>query len=90
MAFSPNGELLAAAVSSGGVRVWDLSTGRAVAEPASEILLQDNSVNGLAFSPNGRLLATADGDGTVRLWNPVTGQPVGAPMHAVAAQGGPG
>ena len=97
VAFSSNGNLLAAAYGDGYVRLWNTVNGQAVAA-----LLADTgpggSVNGVAFSPDGQLLATADADGTVRTWQmSVFTDPraalcarVGLPTKAEWAQYAPG
>ena len=68
VAFSPDGQLLAAAYSDGTVRLWNPATGQAVGTPLPADAGTGGSVSGVAFSPDGKLLATADTDGTVRMW----------------------
>ncbi|NUR03897.1 MAG: helix-turn-helix domain-containing protein [Streptomyces sp.] len=58
-----------AAVTSTGVRVWDLRSGERQAD------LADTGVKSLAFSKDGRLLATADGQ-EVRVWRPGADAPL--------------
>jgi WD40 repeat protein len=64
IAFSPRGNLLAAAGADGRIRVWDLR------QHAKPYVLRGHTgaVNSVAFSPDGRLLVTASDDGTARVW----------------------
>ena len=70
MAFSPDGQILAAAGIDGTVWLWN------VTDPARPARLSTLStgpadlVTAVAFSPDGRTLAAAGkGDGAVWLWN---------------------
>jgi WD40 repeat protein len=76
LAFSPDGEKLAAAYASigdeGGVAVvWRLSDGKELYRAN----IDDGYGRGssVAFSPDGRLLATGGGSGEIKLWDAETG-----------------
>jgi WD40 repeat protein len=78
VAFSHDGKLLAASLLTGGIRVFDASTGRVVqtlADPGNETV-------SLAFAPRGELLAAGTYSGTVELWDPVTGKRLASPLLA--------
>jgi serine/threonine protein kinase len=65
VAFSPDGNVLAAADGNGRIYLWDVVSGEladAFAAPGSQ------GVNGVAFSPDGELIAAADGSGCTYLW----------------------
>ena len=66
VAFSPNGKLLAAGGLE-GAEVWDLATGKAIAEVDNHQRFIDSAVT-VAFSPDSRTLATGDASGSVQLW----------------------
>jgi WD40 repeat protein/serine/threonine protein kinase/tetratricopeptide (TPR) repeat protein len=104
IAFSPNGQMVAAASNYGVARVWKAADG----EPVTPLLEHDNPRQikngptghaGLAlaavdFHPNGKLLLTACGDKTARMWNlESSGTAVGTPMrhsdHIVTARFSP-
>ena len=65
IAFSPDGNVLATAGSSGRTRLWDTATGRQVGPALSA---DGKLVYGVAFSPDGGSLVTASSDGAARLW----------------------
>jgi WD40 repeat protein len=65
VAFSPDGNRVAAAVNDQMLRLWDARTARLIFPPAPE----PRSVTGMGFSPDGRRLATTAMDGIVRLWD---------------------
>lgn len=79
MAFSPDGERLAAAAYDADVRVWDVPTGT-LKHVIEELTV---AMFGVAYSPDGKYLATAGADRTIYLWETrswklarkITGQP---------------
>ncbi|WP_372394469.1 caspase family protein [Azospirillum sp. HJ39] len=71
------GRHLALASADGGVRVWDLESGRQVQR------LQAGPVRALAVADASRTLATVGPDGSVTLWDILQGQP----LRRIAAGG---
>jgi len=70
VAFSPDGQLLAAAVNAGGrrgnaVQIWDLANGQLV----QDMREHTQQINDLAFSPDGNRIASVSNDNTLRIWN---------------------
>ena len=69
MAFSPDGRCAASASTSGGLMLWDVTTGR---------LVRTLSAGGpdyydVKFTPDGRSLLTASSSGDLALWDVATG-----------------
>jgi WD40 repeat protein/DNA-binding SARP family transcriptional activator len=78
VAFSADGKLLAASLLTGGVRVFDPSSGRVLrtlSDPGNQTI-------SLAFAPNKTLLAAGTLAGTVEMWDPVKGKQVGSSLLA--------
>jgi serine/threonine protein kinase/WD40 repeat protein len=68
LAVQPSGSLIAAGDSaSGRLKVFDLTTGRLVADLTPR-RVEAGGVLAVAFSPNGRRLATAWGSGAIVVW----------------------
>jgi len=78
IAFSPNGEFLAATIGNVGVRLWNMKS------PGSSVLLDvgNGGPAGLSFNPGGKILATASSSGTIKFWNTSNGRLAEAPLTA--------
>jgi len=74
LAFSPDGNTLAAAEFSGKVHLWDIASGRETATLAVPSDDTGGLVGSLAFSPNGRIVAVGDPEGTTYVWDAATGK----------------
>lgn len=72
---SPDDRLVAVSFSS-SAQVWDLGTGKCLAE-----VCHDGPVIELAFSPDSRLVASASMDGTGRIWEARTGREPTPPLR---------
>ena len=70
VAFSPDGQLLAAGTDTGEIWIWQ------VPERKPLLILQEHTdwVRTVTFSPDGSMLASCGDDQTVRLWDVNTGQ----------------
>jgi small GTP-binding protein len=65
IAWSPDGELVAAACMDERVRIWNATTGT----PLHELKGHNGAVFAVAFSPDGSLVASAGSDKRVWLWH---------------------
>ena len=77
VAWSDDGTLIAAAMTTGEVGVWDSRSGR----PAARFPASRAALNAIAFAPNGERVAVGDEDGLVRVWDVLRQEPAG---HALA------
>jgi WD40 repeat protein len=76
VAFSPDGQTLAAGGSGNIVTLWSVSQRRRlVALPE-----QESPISSVAFSHDGRILATGAADGRVKLWDVLSGKEI-APLE---------
>jgi WD40 repeat protein len=73
VAFSPDGNTLAAAYQDWTIVLWDVLTGRRIGEPLKG---HTSFVNTVAFSPDGRNLVSGSEDKTLRFWDTATGRAV--------------
>jgi WD40 repeat protein len=64
VAFSPDGQLLAAGGWEAAVPVWSVAGGAPLVTLRGHV----EGVHDLVFAPDGRLLVTVGDDSTVRLW----------------------
>ena len=94
LAFSRDGDILAAGLANGKIELWKVSTGRQTREA---LLGSSGEVTELAFSPNGKILAAAmnskekapDGSsserGLIELWDVGSGEQIG--NHLIGHEG---
>lgn len=72
VAYSPDGNTVAAGSMDSAVRLWDTRTPKLKAT----LIGHSGSVDTVVYAPDGKTIATAGGwkDNTVRLWDAVTGE----------------
>ena len=70
VAFSPDGERLAAGDTNGDIHLWRVADG----QPLLSYRGHTHWVRSVTWSPDGQTLASASDDQTIRLWNPNSGQ----------------
>jgi RNA polymerase sigma factor (sigma-70 family) len=73
MAFAPDSKTIFYGASSGRLRCWDRTTGKAARDLGSATCW----MVGLAISPDGKSVATEGGDFLIRVWDAATGKLVG-------------
>lgn len=71
-AWSPDGQLLAVALNSQKVGIWDPETGIHVGDVGPS----DNIVQSISWSPDGTSLTTSDTGGNIQVWDVSSGQKV--------------
>ena len=68
LAFSPNGQHLAAGDGEGSVKIWDIQKRQVIAQLEGDT----RTVYAVVFSPDGRTLASAGYDGQIKVWGTVS------------------
>ncbi len=77
LAFSPNGQYLAAAGLDSVARIWQVKTGVQVCSVSHEDI-----ITAISFSLDGQYIATASEDGTAQIWQAMTGRRVACLPHS--------
>nr|MDZ8059445.1 ribosome assembly protein 4 [Nostoc sp. EkiNYC01] len=70
--FSPDGKTLASGSLDKTIKLWDVSTGKAI----KTLTGHSSSVLGVVFSPDGKTLASGSSDKTIKLWDVSTGKAI--------------
>jgi WD40 repeat protein len=70
LAFSPDGQRVAAGAVYGTARIWDVNTGR----PIVGIANRPGNVDAIVFSPDSNKLLTATEDRAIRIWDAISGK----------------
>jgi WD40 repeat protein len=65
IAYSPDGETLAASDSNGEIRLWNIRDGQCLLTCSGHT----NWVRGIKFSPDGQYLASSSDDRTIKIWD---------------------
>ncbi len=70
IAFSPDGQMVAAGFSDKTVKVWEVETGAEIYNLSGHLY----GVHAVAFSPDGQTLASGSSDSTVKVWDLYSGR----------------
>ncbi|MEM9090427.1 MAG: caspase family protein [Cyanobacteria bacterium P01_F01_bin.53] len=76
VAFSPNGQTLAATRNDGSFGVWNLATGALqyeIMQAETDTSVKQNRLTAIAFSADGATLAVAGADAKIQLWRAADG-----------------
>ncbi|MGZ4341187.1 MAG: NACHT and WD repeat domain-containing protein [Solirubrobacteraceae bacterium] len=79
LAFDPTGRTLGGAYGDGGIRLWDVATGRQLGGPLRG---NTHSVQSIEFDRTGTRLVSGGADGTIRLWDVRRHTEIGHPLKS--------
>jgi WD domain, G-beta repeat len=82
IAYSPDGQILAASDSSGEIRLWNVRDGQCLLTCSGHT----NWVRAIKFSPDGQYLASTSDDRTLKIWDLSAGicvQTIGEGIHSL-------
>ena len=77
VAVSPDGRLVAAVATDGGIELWDVGSERVI----SLLGAGAGRAHALDFSPDSTLLASGHPGGDVQLWDVTSGSAIGGPLR---------
>ncbi len=79
LAFSPEGQILAAGSRDGVVRIWKIDTNPENGAPFQQLIIQAHrkGVNSVVFNPINGILATGGNDAVARFWDLQSGRMIG-------------
>ena len=70
VAYSPDGNYLASGSRDGSIRIWEVSSGKAIQTLTGHTYF----VLSVAYSPDGQYIASCSKDSTLRVWDATTGK----------------
>ncbi len=82
IAYSPDGQTLAASDSNGEIRLWNVRDGQCLLTCSGH----NNWVRAIKFSPDGKQLASSSDDRTIKIWDLAEGiclQTIGDGIHSL-------
>jgi WD40 repeat protein len=80
VAYSPDGQRIAAGDLGGRLWLWNARSGESLPRSADE---GGGAIRSLAFMPDGRRIVSGGVGGALRFWDSQSGEPQGEPLHGI-------